>query len=135
MTSRADDTIQEMSFGSPLDEESKSIDHKGSLNGAETPSIANTLETEKRNHDEDDRTNVIQSEAGANGVAQAEAFTKLLRSSKNGRVMLILLGISLLLSMFAYALDQGLTSSVFSVIAASFFNHHSEIAAITTASR
>lgn len=77
----------------------------------------------------------IEVERGAKGVAQAEAFTRLLRKDGSGRVLLVLLAISIFLTMFAYALDQGLTSDVFSVIAASAFSKHSEVASISVASK
>lgn len=85
--------------------------------------------------EETDSNTQIKAEAGAEGVARVEAFTKLLRQSKNGRAMLWLLGLSLLLTMFAYALDQGLTTSIFATSATSFFSRHSEIAAINVASQ
>lgn len=86
-------------------------------------------------HQSDPSIEQVEVERGAKGVAQAEAFTRLLRKDSAGRLLLVLLAISIFLSMFAYALDQGLTGDVFSVIAASAFSKHSEVASISVASR
>lgn len=68
------------------------------------------------------------------GVSRVEAFNKVLyKSGKSGKVLLWLLGISIGLTMFAYALDQGLTASVFNTMASSTFEQHSSLAAVLTA--
>lgn len=70
------------------------------------------------------------------GVSRVEAFNKVLyQSGKSGKILLWLLGISVGLTMFAYALDQGITSSIFTTIASSMFGQHSSLAAVTTASQ
>lgn len=60
------------------------------------------------------------------GVKRVEAFNRMLAETGRGRALLWTLGVSLLLTMFAYALDQGITYQ-FTVIAASSFNRHSEV--------
>jgi len=73
-------------------------------------------------------------ESSTPGVAKVERFSNVLyHSGKSGRTLLIVLTISIGLSMFGYALDQGITSQ-FTVIAASAFSHHAEIGAVNTAS-
>jgi len=47
--------------------------------------------------------------------------------------LLWLLGISIGLTMFAYALDQGITSTIFTTMASSTFGQHSSLAAVSTA--
>lgn len=70
------------------------------------------------------------------GVSRVEAFNKVLyQSGKSGKILLWLLGVSIGLTMFAYALDQGITYSVFSTMATSTFGQHSSIAAVGTASQ
>nr|ACV31217.1 major facilitator superfamily siderophore-iron transporter [Sporothrix schenckii] len=70
------------------------------------------------------------------GVSRVEAFNKVLyRSGKKGKVLLWLLGISIFLTMFVYALDQGITSTIFSTLAASTFGVHSQIGTVSTASQ
>jgi MFS family permease len=70
------------------------------------------------------------------GVSRVEAFNKVLyRSGRSGKVLLWLLGISIGLTMFAYALDQGITSSIFTTMASSTFGQHSSLAAVSTASQ
>lgn len=70
------------------------------------------------------------------GVSRVEAFNKVLyQSGKSGKVMLWLLGISIGLTMFAYALDQGITSTIFTTMASSTFGKHSSLAAVSTASQ
>lgn len=67
------------------------------------------------------------------GVKKVERFSHVLyHSGRSGRMLLIILGASVGLSMFGYALDQGITSQ-FTVIAASAFSHHAEIGAVNTA--
>lgn len=60
------------------------------------------------------------------GVKRVEAFNRMLAETGRGMALLRTLGVSLLLTMFAYALDQGITYQ-FTVIAASSFNRHSEV--------
>ena len=68
------------------------------------------------------------------GVSRVEAFNKVLyQSGKSGKTLLWLIGLSLYLTMFAYALDQGLTTNLFNVMASSTFGQHSSLAAISTA--
>ncbi|KAI7204395.1 hypothetical protein KC316_g1993 [Hortaea werneckii] len=67
------------------------------------------------------------------GVKRVEAFNRMLAETGRGKALLWTLGVSLLLTMFAYALDQGITYQ-FTVIAASSFNRHSEVGAVSTAS-
>ncbi|KAH7166578.1 major facilitator superfamily domain-containing protein [Dactylonectria macrodidyma] len=70
------------------------------------------------------------------GVSKVEAFNKVLyQSGKKGKILLWLLGISIGLTMFAYALDQGITSSIFTTMASSTFKTHSSLAAVSTASQ
>ncbi|KAK0716055.1 hypothetical protein B0H67DRAFT_490466 [Lasiosphaeris hirsuta] len=70
------------------------------------------------------------------GVSRVEAFNKVLyRSGKSSKILLWLLGISIGLTMFAYALDQGITSSIFTTMASSTFGQHSSLAAVSTASQ
>ena len=70
------------------------------------------------------------------GVGRVEAFNKVLyQSGKKGKFLLWLLGISIFLTMFVYALDQGITSTIFSTLAASTFGVHSEIGTVSTASQ
>ncbi|KAK7409431.1 hypothetical protein QQX98_008392 [Neonectria punicea] len=70
------------------------------------------------------------------GVSRVEAFNKVLyQSGKSGKILLWLLGVSIGLTMFAYALDQGITSSIFTTMASSTFGQHSSLAAVSTASQ
>ncbi|KIW85436.1 hypothetical protein Z517_00826 [Fonsecaea pedrosoi CBS 271.37] len=70
------------------------------------------------------------------GVSKVEAFNKVLyQSGRSGKILLWLLGISIGLTMFAYALDQGITSSIFTTMASSTFGVHASIAAVSTASQ
>jgi MFS family permease len=68
------------------------------------------------------------------GVSRVEAFNKVLyQSGKSGKILLWLLGISIGLTMFAYALDLGITTTIFNAMASSTFGQHSSLAAVTTA--
>lgn len=70
------------------------------------------------------------------GVSRVEAFNKVLyQSGRSGKVLLWLLGVSIGLTMFAYALDQGITASIFTTMASSTFGQHSSLAAVSTASQ
>ncbi|KAL1888444.1 hypothetical protein Sste5346_009561 [Sporothrix stenoceras] len=70
------------------------------------------------------------------GVSRVEAFNKVLyQSGRKGKILLWMLGISIFLTMFVYALDQGITSSIFSTLAASTFGVHSQIGTVSTASQ
>ncbi|KAL1849837.1 hypothetical protein Daus18300_013150 [Diaporthe australafricana] len=70
------------------------------------------------------------------GVSRVEAFNKVLyQSGPKGKMLLWLLGVSIGLTMFAYALDQGITSSIFTTMASSTFGQHSSLAAVSTASQ
>lgn len=70
------------------------------------------------------------------GVSRVEAFNKVLyQSGKKGKILLWMLGISIFLTMFVYALDQGITTTIFGTLAASTFGVHSEIGTVSTASQ
>lgn len=70
------------------------------------------------------------------GVAKVETFNRVLhQSGRSGRVLLWLLGISVGLTMFVYALDQGITTTIFSAWASSSFAQHANLAAVSTASQ
>ncbi|KAK3185584.1 hypothetical protein K4F52_005684 [Lecanicillium sp. MT-2017a] len=70
------------------------------------------------------------------GVSRVEAFNKVLyQSGRAGRVLLWLLGLSIGLTMFGYALDLGLTTAVFNTMASSTFGLHSQLGAVATASQ
>ena len=70
------------------------------------------------------------------GVSRVEAFNKVLyQSGKSGKILLWLLAISIGLTMFAYALDQGITTTIFNQMATSTFGQHSSLAAVNTASQ
>jgi hypothetical protein len=67
------------------------------------------------------------------GVKKVERFSHVLyHSGRSGRLLLYILAASIGLTMFGYALDQGITSQ-FTVIAASSLGHHAEISAVQTA--
>lgn len=68
------------------------------------------------------------------GVSRVEAFNKVLyQSGRSGKILLWLLGISIGLTMFAYALDLGITTTIFTTMASSTFGQHSSLAAVSTA--
>ncbi|KAL4727858.1 hypothetical protein ACLX1H_004548 [Fusarium chlamydosporum] len=68
------------------------------------------------------------------GVSRVEAFNKVLyQSGKKGKILLWLLGISIGLTMFAYALDMGITTTIFGTLAASTFGVHSQLGTVNTA--
>ncbi|TEA18332.1 Siderophore iron transporter 3 [Colletotrichum sidae] len=70
------------------------------------------------------------------GVTRVEAFNKVLyQSGKSGKIILWLLGVSIGLTMFAYALDQGITGTIFTTMASSTFGQHGSLAAVSTASQ
>lgn len=70
------------------------------------------------------------------GVSRVEAFNKVLyKSGRSGKILLWLLGISVGLTMFAFALDQGITTNIFTTMATSTFGKHSALAAVNTASQ
>lgn len=70
------------------------------------------------------------------GVSRVEAFNKVLyESGRSGKTLLWLLAISILLTMFAYALDLGLTTYVFNVMASSTFGKHSQLGTVSTVSQ
>jgi MFS family permease len=81
-----------------------------------------------------DRSNSeIHEEAG---VSRVEAFNKAMyQSGETGKILLWLLGISIWLTMFAYALDMGITTSIFGTLATSTFGLHSQLGAVNTASQ
>ncbi|KAK2757744.1 siderophore iron transporter [Colletotrichum kahawae] len=87
--------------------------------------------TEKHNHAASDDEN-----PKAIGVGRVEAFNKVLyHSGKKGKVLLWLLGASVGLTMFAYALDMGITTTIFGTLAASTFKVHSQLGTVNTASQ
>ncbi|KAF4950457.1 hypothetical protein FSARC_13194 [Fusarium sarcochroum] len=70
------------------------------------------------------------------GVGRVEAFNKVLyQSGRKGKILLWLLGISIFLTMFAYALDMGITTTIFGTLAASTFKVHSQLGTVNTASQ
>ncbi|TPX09119.1 uncharacterized protein E0L32_001618 [Thyridium curvatum] len=70
------------------------------------------------------------------GVSRVEAFNKVLyKSGKKGKILLWLLAASIGLTMFAYALDMGITTTIFGALAASTFKVHSELATVNTAAQ
>lgn len=104
----------------PIDEAEKAYDgSKGGVLQQEPVAVA----TEDGDHDRI-------------GVSRVEAFNKVLyQSGKSGKVLLWLLGASIGLTMFAYALDQGITTTIFTTMASSTFGQHSQLAAVSTASQ
>lgn len=81
------------------------------------------------------KENIPSQDEKPQGVRKVEAFNKALYASgRSGKILLYTLAVSIGMTMFAYALDQGITSN-FTIIAASAFGHHSQIGAITTASQ
>ncbi|KAK2607157.1 hypothetical protein N8I77_005859 [Diaporthe amygdali] len=79
---------------------------------------------------------VDRDENAQQGVSKVEAFNKVLyQSGPTGKILLWLLGVSIGLTMFAYALDQGITSTIFTTMASSTFGQHSSLAAVSTASQ
>ncbi|KAF5664792.1 siderophore iron transporter 3 [Fusarium heterosporum] len=68
------------------------------------------------------------------GVGRVEAFNKVLyQSGSKGKLLLWLLGVSIGLTMFAYALDMGITTTIFGTLAASTFGVHSQLGTVNTA--
>ncbi|RMZ77074.1 hypothetical protein DV738_g4605, partial [Chaetothyriales sp. CBS 135597] len=68
------------------------------------------------------------------GVSRVEAFNKVLyQSGKKGKTLLWLLAASIGLTMFAYALDMGITTTIFGTLAASTFGKHSALGTVNTA--
>ncbi|KAH7092607.1 major facilitator superfamily domain-containing protein [Paraphoma chrysanthemicola] len=85
------------------------------------------------NNDFDNDPQKLPLESETPGVKKVERFSHVLyQSGKSGRILLFILAASIGLTMFGYALDQGITSQ-FTVIAASAFSHHAEIGAVNTA--
>ncbi|CAO1615295.1 unnamed protein product [Parajaminaea phylloscopi] len=69
------------------------------------------------------------------GVSQVEAFNKVLwQSGRKGKILLWALVVSIMLTMFVYALDGAVTSKFFSIMAASYFGKHADIATVSVAS-
>jgi len=70
------------------------------------------------------------------GISKVEAFNKTLYNSgtsgTSGRLLLYVLVVSLGLTMFAYAHDQGITYH-FNPIAASAFSQHAQLGVVNTA--
>lgn len=75
------------------------------------------------------------SHAAQAGVSKVEAFNRVLyHSGPSGKMLLLTLVVSIGLTMFAYALDQGITSQ-FNTMATSSFSMHAELGAVNTASQ
>ncbi|KAJ5165893.1 siderophore-dependent iron transporter [Penicillium capsulatum] len=69
------------------------------------------------------------------GVSKVEAFNRVLyHAGPSGKMLLLTLVVSIGLTMFAYALDQGITSQ-FNTMATSSFSMHAELGAVNTASQ
>lgn len=78
---------------------------------------------------------MVSQNAGQAGVSKVEAFNKVLyHSGKSGKLLLITLVNFIGLTMFAYALDQGITCQ-FNTMAASSLSMHAELGAVNTASQ
>lgn len=89
--------------------------------------------TNQTTNDFDNEIQKSPHESQTPGVKKVERFSHVLyHSGKSGRLLLFVLALSIGLTMFGYALDQGITSQ-FTVIAASSFSHHAEIGAVNTA--
>ena len=72
----------------------------------------------------------------ARGVSKVEVFNKILyRSGRKGRILLWSLAISIGLTMFVYALDQGITTSIFNAVATSALGVHEKSGAVLAASQ
>lgn len=72
----------------------------------------------------------------APGVSKVEAFNRVLyKSGRSGKLLLWALAVSIMITMFVYALDQGITTTVFSAMATSTFGLHENLAAVSTASQ
>ena len=86
--------------------------------------------------EQDQRVNTRNIDSSQVGVSKVEAFNKVLyQSGKSGKILLWLLGVSIGLTMFAYALDQGITSTIFTTMASSTFGQHDSLAAVSTAAQ
>lgn len=73
---------------------------------------------------------------GSAGVTKVEMFNRVLhQSGRSGKMLLWLLGVSVGLTMFVYALDQAITTQIFSAWASSSFAQHANLAAVSTASQ
>ncbi|OCF31068.1 hypothetical protein I316_07339 [Kwoniella heveanensis BCC8398] len=69
------------------------------------------------------------------GVAKVEVFNKVLYGSgRSGKILLWALAVSIGLTMFVYALDQGITTTILTPWATSSFGQHANLAAVSTAS-
>ncbi|KAH0845049.1 hypothetical protein AYO21_01689 [Fonsecaea monophora] len=118
------------------------------LEASLSPSAQESVDAGRKSHDPSKSTSVpkdtgictsdLEAPTGEPviGVSKVEAFNKVLyQSGRSGKILLWLLGISIGLTMFAYALDQGITSSIFTTMASSTFGVHASIAAVSTASQ
>lgn len=106
-------------------------------NGAHEADDISPLKSTDRHAVTSDSDEPVDRDANAQlGVSKVEAFNKVLyQSGPTGRILLWLLGVSIGLTMFAYALDQGITSTIFTTMASSTFGQHSSLAAVSTASQ
>ena len=87
------------------------------------------------NHDPE-KLGVQEGQAAEIGVSKVEAFNKVLyQSGKKGKILLWMLAASIALTMFVYAMDQGITTPIFTTMASSTFGQHSSLAAVGTASQ
>ncbi|WWC89100.1 uncharacterized protein L201_004018 [Kwoniella dendrophila CBS 6074] len=88
-------------------------------------------ETEKFEKDLD-----AQPTSTVSGVSKVEAFNRVLyQSGRSGKFLLWALAISIGLTMFVYAFDQGITTTIFAPWATSSFGQHANLAAVSTASQ
>lgn len=89
--------------------------------------------THKESRSDPEKHNEQISENSVPGVNSVEAFHKVLyHSGPTGLLLLTTIVLSLSLTMFAYALDGGITPQ-FDIIAASSFDMHAQVGAINTA--
>ncbi|WVW80526.1 hypothetical protein I302_102511 [Kwoniella bestiolae CBS 10118] len=84
----------------------------------------------------DDEKADMDPQPAAAGVSKVEAFNRVLyQSGRKGKILLWSLAISIALTMFVYAFDQGITTTIFAPWATSSFGQHANLAAVSTASQ
>ncbi|TYJ53067.1 hypothetical protein B9479_006299 [Cryptococcus floricola] len=84
----------------------------------------------------DDASSAEAAQEKSLGVSKVEAFNKVLyQSGRSGKLLLWSLAVSIGLTMFVYAFDQGITTTIFSPWATSSFGKHANLAAVSTASQ
>ncbi|WWD20777.1 hypothetical protein CI109_105254 [Kwoniella shandongensis] len=95
--------------------------------------------TSKSDSPSENEKNVGDRDEGAPveaGVSKVEAFNRVLyQSGRTGKILLWSLAISIGLTMFVYAFDQGITTTIFAPWATSSFGQHANLAAVSTASQ